>query len=130
MFVKSDISRSSCQKGISTYLHNRRYLVKQHKIVGCKSCQKGVMLMLLYTEIQTVTFGHMNTNNEHLSNQISIRILSPVYNFVDTPFWHDAVNMIKVTECNENLSFTPHTVFWEIWYNLSLFLFMLHLMML
>jgi hypothetical protein len=26
------------------------------------SCQKGVMLMLLYTEIQTVTFGRMNTN--------------------------------------------------------------------
>jgi hypothetical protein len=38
------------------------------------SCQKGVMLMLLYTEIQTVTFGRMNTNNAHLSNQISVRI--------------------------------------------------------
>jgi hypothetical protein len=25
-------------------------------------------------EIQTVTFGHINTNNAHLSNQISIRI--------------------------------------------------------
>jgi hypothetical protein len=30
------------------------------------SCQKGVMLMLLYTEIQTVTFGRMNANNAHI----------------------------------------------------------------
>jgi hypothetical protein len=27
------------------------------------SCQKGVVLMLLYTEIQT--FGRMNTNSAH-----------------------------------------------------------------
>jgi hypothetical protein len=32
------------------------------------------MLMLLYTEIQTVTFGHMNTNNAQLSGKIIIRI--------------------------------------------------------
>jgi hypothetical protein len=38
------------------------------------SCQKGVILMLLYTEIQTVTFGRMNTSNAHLSNQIRLRI--------------------------------------------------------
>jgi hypothetical protein len=38
------------------------------------SCQKGVILMLLYTEIQTVTFGRMNINNVHLSNQIRVRI--------------------------------------------------------
>jgi hypothetical protein len=38
------------------------------------SCQKGVILMLLYTEIQIVTFGRMNTNNTYLSNQISVRI--------------------------------------------------------
>jgi hypothetical protein len=38
------------------------------------SCQKGVMLMLLYTEIQTVTFGLVKTNNAHLSNQIAVRI--------------------------------------------------------
>jgi hypothetical protein len=38
------------------------------------SCQKGVLLMRLYTEIQTVTFGRMNTNNANLSNQVSVRI--------------------------------------------------------
>jgi hypothetical protein len=38
------------------------------------SCQKDVMLMLLYTEIQTVTFGRMNTNNAHLSKEIRARI--------------------------------------------------------
>jgi hypothetical protein len=33
------------------------------------------MLMLLYTEIQAVTFGCMNTNNAYLSNNsISVRI--------------------------------------------------------
>jgi hypothetical protein len=32
------------------------------------------MLVLLYTEIQAVTFGRMNTNNAHLSNEISVRI--------------------------------------------------------
>jgi hypothetical protein len=42
------------------------------------SCQKGVMLMLIYTEIQTVTFGRMNTNNARLSNQRKVRIYSPV----------------------------------------------------
>jgi hypothetical protein len=36
------------------------------------SCKKGVILMLLYTEIQTATLGRMNTNNAHLSNQISV----------------------------------------------------------
>jgi hypothetical protein len=36
------------------------------------------MLMLLYTEIQTVTFGCMNTNNARLSNEISVRIYSLV----------------------------------------------------
>jgi hypothetical protein len=45
------ISRASSQKGVSTYVRNRRYLVSEHKIVGRMSCQKGVMLMLLYTEI-------------------------------------------------------------------------------
>jgi hypothetical protein len=30
------------------------------------------MLMLLYTEIQTVTFGRVNTDNAHLSNHISV----------------------------------------------------------
>jgi hypothetical protein len=64
----------SCQKGVRTYLHNRIYMAQQRKIVGCMSCQKGVILMLLYTEIQTVTFGRMNTKNAHLSNQISVRI--------------------------------------------------------
>jgi hypothetical protein len=38
------------------------------------SCQKGVILMLLYTEIQTVTFGRMNTNNAHMSKKISVKI--------------------------------------------------------
>jgi hypothetical protein len=38
------------------------------------SCQKGVTLMLLYTEIQTAAFGRMNTNNAHLSNQTGVRI--------------------------------------------------------
>jgi hypothetical protein len=55
-------------------LHNRRYLVRQRKIVRCMSCQKAVMLMLLYTEIQTVAFWSMNTSNAHLSNQISVRV--------------------------------------------------------
>jgi hypothetical protein len=41
------IPRASYQKGISTHLHNPRYLIQQHKIVGCMSCQKGAMLMLL-----------------------------------------------------------------------------------
>jgi hypothetical protein len=36
------------------------------------SCQKGVILTLLYTEIQIAIFGRMNTNNVHLSNQISV----------------------------------------------------------
>jgi hypothetical protein len=35
--------------------------------------------MLFYRETQTVTFGRMNTNNAHLSNQIG-----------DTSLWHDA----------------------------------------
>jgi hypothetical protein len=39
---------------------------------------KGVMLMLLYTEIHTVKFGRMNTNDAHLSNQTGVRIQSPV----------------------------------------------------
>jgi hypothetical protein len=47
---------------------------KENKIVRCMSSQKGVMLMLLYTEIQTVTFGRMKTNNAHLSKPISVRI--------------------------------------------------------
>jgi hypothetical protein len=38
------------------------------------SYQKGVMLMLFCTETQTVTFRRMNTNNVHLSNEISVRI--------------------------------------------------------
>jgi hypothetical protein len=38
------------------------------------SYQKGVILMLLYTEIQKATFGRMNTNNAHLSNHISVGI--------------------------------------------------------
>jgi hypothetical protein len=38
------------------------------------SCQKGAMLMLLYTEIQTTTCGRMNTNNAHLSRQIDVII--------------------------------------------------------
>jgi hypothetical protein len=42
------------------------------------SCQKDVMLMLLYTDIQPVIFGRMNTNSEHLSNQINERIQCPV----------------------------------------------------
>jgi hypothetical protein len=29
---------------------------------------EGVMLILLYKEIQTVTFGHMGTENAPLSN--------------------------------------------------------------
>jgi hypothetical protein len=43
---------------------------------GCMSCQRGVMLTLLYTEIQTVTFGRMNTNNTHLSKQIGENLVS------------------------------------------------------
>jgi hypothetical protein len=35
----------------------------------------------------------MNTNNAHLLNQTSVRILSPVNYFVDTPFWYDALDM-------------------------------------
>jgi hypothetical protein len=46
------------------------------------SCQKGELLMLLYTEIQTVTLGRMNTNNAHLSDQISVRVYSPVNQLV------------------------------------------------
>jgi hypothetical protein len=38
------------------------------------SCQKGKMLMLLYTEIPAVTFGHIKINNAHLSNQTGIQI--------------------------------------------------------
>jgi hypothetical protein len=38
------------------------------------SYQKGVKLMLLYTEIQTATFGRMNSNNAHLSKEIGVRI--------------------------------------------------------
>jgi hypothetical protein len=38
------------------------------------SCQKGVILMLLYTDTQTVTFGRIDTNNAHFSNQIGVRI--------------------------------------------------------
>jgi hypothetical protein len=63
------ISRASCWKGVSAHLHNRKYLV----IVRCMSCQKGVMLVLLYTKIETVTFQRMDTNNAHLSNQVSVR---------------------------------------------------------
>jgi hypothetical protein len=62
--------------------------------------QKGAMLMLLYTEIQTVTFGGMNTNIAHLSSQIGVRIWYPVNNFVDTPFWYDAFEI----QINEILS--------------------------
>jgi hypothetical protein len=61
-------------EGRVNIVHNRRYLVKQHKTVGCMSCQKSVVLMLLYTEMQTITFGCMNTNNAHLSNEITVRI--------------------------------------------------------
>jgi hypothetical protein len=34
------------------------------------------MLMLVYRETQTPTFYHMNINNAHMSNQLSIRIVS------------------------------------------------------
>jgi hypothetical protein len=36
-----------------------------------QSCQKDVILMLLYTDIQTVTFARMDT---YIANQISVRI--------------------------------------------------------
>jgi hypothetical protein len=59
-------------------------------------CQKGVMLMLLHTEIPTVTFGSMNTNNAHLSNQISLRIQSLVNQpFVCTPDRHNALEIFS-----------------------------------
>jgi hypothetical protein len=37
------------------------------------SCQRDVMLMLLYTEIQTVIFGCMSTNNALLLNKVGVR---------------------------------------------------------
>jgi hypothetical protein len=37
------------------------------------SCQKGVMLLLLYKGVRTVTAWRMNTNNAHMSNEISVR---------------------------------------------------------
>jgi hypothetical protein len=57
------------------------------------SCLKGVMLMLLYTEIQTVTFGRMDTNNAHFSKPNKRKILVSENHFVDTLFWQDALDM-------------------------------------
>jgi hypothetical protein len=34
------------------------------------SCQEDVVLLLLYTDVHTVTFGRMNANNANLSNQV------------------------------------------------------------
>jgi hypothetical protein len=52
--------------------------------------------MLLYTGIQTAAFGCMNTNNSHLSNQMRVRIVScKSSHFVDTPFWHDALDIYE-----------------------------------
>lgn len=58
------------------YLCKWKYFVQQHIIVGCMSCLKAVMLLLLYTEIQKVTFGCMDNNNAQMSNQINTKIVS------------------------------------------------------
>lgn len=42
------------------------------------SCWKGKILMLLNTEIQTATFGCVNTNNACLSNHVSVRCQSRI----------------------------------------------------
>lgn len=44
---------------------------------------KGIMLMLLYTKIWTVTFRYINSNITHMSDKIGVRIESPV----NQQFW-------------------------------------------
>jgi hypothetical protein len=58
------------------------------------SCQKGVLLMLLYTEIQTVTFGRMNLIMRICQTKRAYEFsLLSISDFADTPFWHDALDI-------------------------------------
>jgi hypothetical protein len=67
--LTSNMSRTSYEKGVSTYLHNERYLVHKYAVP-----ERPNAVMLLYTGIQTVLFGRRDTNNTHLSSQLRIRI--------------------------------------------------------
>jgi hypothetical protein len=57
------------------------------------SCQKGEMLMLLYTDTPAATFGHTDTNNAHSSNNKGVRL-------VHRDGWLTLLLQIRVVPCS------------------------------
>jgi hypothetical protein len=48
---------------------------------------------MLHKELQTLTFGRVNTNSAYLSNQASAGLQSLADRPIDTLFWHDAIDI-------------------------------------
>jgi hypothetical protein len=59
------------------------------------SGQKGVMLTLLCTGIETATCGHLNMNNARVRPNEIKNYLLQVGHFVGLSFWHDAFDIYE-----------------------------------